>query len=296
MSISKLLAERGYGQIGVHEGKGVAIEIFPRSPSAPDSDGALADLGRLKKLNLRNYAAPAGYAGSGAGAATQTQTNTNSASGVSHALSTSSMSSVDSNSSSMTTSTKSTPLQTPTQEDDDDDGHAVYVHKGARHDVEVNVLREEFEEAEETALTPTFRGRPGGPTWGAMVPCYTVAVCAVAFLIVVVVNDVYCGPGDGHEPGVLCDVGYGYRSWAAAAPCGSGCGKWWGKPWIVLAVGLVWGRGGQDEGEDGGEEAMRKPKDGHEQKKSEEMKTPPLSSPVVSLLMGIKEKSMAGSG
>ncbi|KAF8967455.1 hypothetical protein BDZ97DRAFT_1755884 [Flammula alnicola] len=119
----------------------------------------------------------------------------------------------------------------------------------------------------------------------------------VAFLAFLVVVVVCCGPPDGHEPAVLCDGGYGYRSWAVAALSqahgrngGRSSGLYW--PWGSFGDGVE----DKIEEEIREEEAMRKPKDGQEQKKLEEIRTPPLSSPVSSLLTGIKEKSMASSG
>ncbi|KAF9528179.1 hypothetical protein CPB83DRAFT_894656 [Crepidotus variabilis] len=152
-------------------------------------------LARLKKLNLRNYAAPAGsgYTGSPVTAASFAAASINRGAGDDHAraLSTSSTSSTDSTSSnfstatnSTNTSTDSTPLHTPTQGYAGVDDDSV-LFKGVKdnHDVNVNVLGDEEDSissrrvgfaSEEDDLTessaqstPTFRGSTRLPArWG----------------------------------------------------------------------------------------------------------------------------------
>lgn len=125
---------------------------------------AQSTLGRLRKLNLRNYAAPAGYAavsprleGAAANATSKLNSTVNASFGADasahpqRALSTSSTSSVESIDSLDSVSTAdSTPLQTPTPDDDEEgvdstDGGNLkkknaYVHQGLRHDLDVDVL------------------------------------------------------------------------------------------------------------------------------------------------------------
>lgn len=127
-------------------------------------------LARLKKLNLRNYAAPVSYSGPSTPGGLSVGPDGHAR--VTSTSSTDSVSSVMSNSSTSSSSTAdSTPLQTPTQGDDDqDEGLYKRIAGDAekKHDVNVNVLQEDDEEQHLTdnSLTPTFHGSLARPRWG----------------------------------------------------------------------------------------------------------------------------------
>ncbi|KAF8185743.1 hypothetical protein BJ912DRAFT_1144249 [Pholiota molesta] len=150
---------------------------------------AQSTLARLRKLNLRNYAAPAATPVSPAAAA-PTPVFNRAPDGVGgygggvkapeRALSMESTSPTDSvdalsnsidslSTASSATSADSTPLQTPTQ----DDADTVYVHRGPTHDLDLDVLGptgdmqgapEEDTATTDDAATPTW----SGPRWGAV--------------------------------------------------------------------------------------------------------------------------------
>ncbi|KAF8195041.1 putative phosphatase regulatory subunit-domain-containing protein [Pholiota molesta] len=141
---------------------------------------AQSTLARLRKLNLRNYAAPAATPVSPAAAPPVFLPLDTGGKAPERALSMESASSTDSvdalsnsidslSTASSATSADSTPLQTPTQ----DDADAVYVHRGPAHDLDLDVLgpagdmqgaAEEDTTTTDDAATPTW----SGPRWGAV--------------------------------------------------------------------------------------------------------------------------------